>query len=82
VNPLTRPIPLRLWYLLAIVFAGVLILAVAGAIYTQHAVSREGHKLCQVFTLLDGTYHQTPPSTAAGRAFASAIHQTVLDLGC
>lgn len=81
------------WILVATVFFSVLILAVVGALYTNHAISVEDAKVrqaiategriqCGIYTLLDGNYQHTPPTTPAGKQFAAIIHQVVLDLGC
>ncbi len=72
----------RAWWLIATVFISVLVLAVAGIVYVNHAVTVEGRKQCGVYTLLDNSYRQVPPTTATGRSFAAAIHRVVVDLGC
>ncbi len=69
------------WRLVATVFVSMLLLAVAGVVYTTKAVESEGKKLCGIFTLLDDSYRKTPPPPAGVR-FAALIHQVVRDLGC
>lgn len=81
------------WRLVATVFASALLLAIVGFAYvnlaiahedrrTAAAIAAEGRKLCGIFTLLDDSYRQVPPTTAAGVAFAARIHEVVVGLGC
>jgi hypothetical protein len=76
------PMPMWVWYCLAVVLVANFGLALGGFLWTSHAIQVEHRAQCRVYTPVDAAYRKVPPTTPAGRAFAAVIHGVVTDLGC
>lgn len=83
------PMPLWVWWCLAVVLTATFGLALGGFLWTSHAISVQRHEMavqrreqCNLYTVLDDFYQRSPPATSQGRAFAATIHKVTADLGC
>jgi len=72
------PMPLGVWWALAVYLTALTGLAVWAIV----ALQQERSIQCTVYAPVDKSYQASPPSSAAGRSFAEAIHKAVDTLGC
>ena len=84
-KPLSKP----RWMVLASVFFSVVLLTVAGVLYTgyvdgqREAAEREAdRRWCQLLEPLDDAYLAGTPSTEIGRQVAAAIHNLRVAFDC
>jgi hypothetical protein len=76
------PMPLWVWWCLAVVLVATFGLALGGFLWTSHAIAVERQAQCRVYMPVDAAYKKAPPATPGGRAFAAAVHEAVVKLGC
>lgn len=84
-KPLSKP----RWMVLASVFFSVVLLTVAGVLYTgyvdgqREAAEREAdRRWCQLLEPLDDAYSTVAPTTELGRRVAEAIHNLRVEFDC
>ena len=73
---------IKTYYYVWMPYVVMVILVICGYAYTNYAIHKSERELCEVITPLDQAYRQTPPTTAAGRNFAKAIHDQYVRRGC
>jgi hypothetical protein len=82
VSPLTHKISRSTWYILAAIYLSMFAMMIATISYTKAAIDSNAQKFCAVVVLVDNSYLEHPPSTAAGKAQAENFHKLRKDLKC
>lgn len=60
----------------------VLLLIFGGLYYVDKRDQDRQREICGLISITDDTYRKTPPSGPGGRAFAAAVHDYRVRLGC
>lgn len=76
------PVSRTVLYALIGTLIAVLAVGVNSVVYPQRVAERINHQWCSLIGGLDDGYRKQPPATAAGKQFATEIHQLRLSLGC
>ncbi len=84
-----RELPVSAWRTLVVAVACMVILAVAGVLYTGHAIREQDRaereqdrRWCALLVTLDDQYRAPPPTTETGRRVAAAIAFLRESFGC
>ncbi len=66
----------------ALAWVAVLALVGGGLYYQDQRDQDRQREICGLITITDDTYRRTPPSGPGGKAFAQAVHDYRLRIGC
>lgn len=70
------------WYSLAATLGTSLVTAILMLFLTLHFVQQSERKWCDLITMLDDAYHQTPPTTETGKNVARQMSGLRQSLHC
>lgn len=70
------------WLWWAAMLASSLTTGLVAIVVARNGVAESQRKWCAVVVTLDDAYHETPPTTAAGRNLADSIAQLRREIGC
>jgi len=73
---------LRANYYVVMPYLVMLILVFCGIAYTNYAIHRSDHELCELIAPIEAANRQTPPISPGARIFATAIHDQFVKRGC
>lgn len=66
----------------ALAWLAVILLLGAGLYWDDRRAQDRQREICGLITITDDTYRRTPPSGPGGKAFAQAVHDYRIRIGC
>lgn len=66
----------------ALAWLAVLLLVAGGLYWQDRRDQQRQREICGLINITDDTYQRTPPSGAGGKAFAQAVHNYRVRIGC
>lgn len=82
-NPQERKrVPRSILYALIASYIAALLTTGANLWYTNHVNTESNHKWCQLITLLNNAYEQSPPVNEIGKKIAAAMIKLRTDFDC
>jgi len=73
---------LRTNYYVVMPYLVMLILVICGYAYTNYAIHRSDHELCELIAPIEVANRHAPPVSSGARIFATAIHDQFVKRGC
>jgi hypothetical protein len=67
---------------IGVIMLSMLALTLASTLYAVRINNASQQAICPVFVSLDQVYHQSPPTTVAGKKFATVVHSVVVKYHC
>jgi len=73
---------LRANYYVVMPYVVMLVLVICGFVYTNYAIHKSDHELCELIAPIEAANRHTPPISPSSRMFATAIHDQFVKRGC